>query len=536
MNKKRQFSTKDIGAELLPIITRGLYRDPLDTLREYIQNGIDAQASNIEVIITSDVITIRDDGRGMARPVADKAIRLGISDKNPKQDVGFRGIGIYSAFNVCAKLEIYTRPATGEASRIVFDFDSIRNTLKNEETKRLKGKASSLYLEKLLESSVWVEPCSDCPLAAQGTMVMMIGIKGPVARKLTTRTDLKKYLESVVPLPFHPEFQHKTAIEDMFRKADYRVINLSLTLDGKKEQLYRPYYNGMFTNGGGFGPKHYYLHNLLTKGRLGFAWVCLNDARKVLPIRDLRGLLVKKIGFSVGGRDLCLQFFGRSVCNNRVTGEVIVTQKDLLPNAARTEFEPSAIRDSLYLALTDLATTISSWVEEKQSELKAREELEIISPDVFRMVKEIPESERDVPQLLRINNTLASYASRLRIHDKTLKDIDPDLLTRTALALKQAQDHIAQILSEKSKRGQGRRRRIEEALKSQAKAPTKEELVHGAEKPTNLLEVISASDIETSSIIREILRFLDHDIRQRVHPDEYDEMIETLSDFIEEST
>jgi len=41
---KKKFGAQDIGAELLPVITRGLYRDPLDALREYIQNAIDAKA------------------------------------------------------------------------------------------------------------------------------------------------------------------------------------------------------------------------------------------------------------------------------------------------------------------------------------------------------------------------------------------------------------------------------------------------------------------------------------------------------------
>jgi len=41
MSEKIRFDKKDIGAELLSILTTGLYRDTLDTLREYIQNGID---------------------------------------------------------------------------------------------------------------------------------------------------------------------------------------------------------------------------------------------------------------------------------------------------------------------------------------------------------------------------------------------------------------------------------------------------------------------------------------------------------------
>jgi len=32
----------DVGAEVLSILTRGMYPDPKDTLREYIQNGVEA--------------------------------------------------------------------------------------------------------------------------------------------------------------------------------------------------------------------------------------------------------------------------------------------------------------------------------------------------------------------------------------------------------------------------------------------------------------------------------------------------------------
>ena len=38
--RRVNFSRHDIGAEILPILTSGLYRDSLDALREYIQNAI----------------------------------------------------------------------------------------------------------------------------------------------------------------------------------------------------------------------------------------------------------------------------------------------------------------------------------------------------------------------------------------------------------------------------------------------------------------------------------------------------------------
>ena len=88
----RRFEKEDIGGELLPILTTGLYRDALDTLREYIQNSIDAKAKRIELRVDPDQIVIDDDGIGMNKDDARKAIRLGISDKTPAQNVGFRVI------------------------------------------------------------------------------------------------------------------------------------------------------------------------------------------------------------------------------------------------------------------------------------------------------------------------------------------------------------------------------------------------------------------------------------------------------------
>jgi len=43
MDERTRFSKEDIGGEPLPILTSGLYRHKLDTLRHYVQNAIDAR-------------------------------------------------------------------------------------------------------------------------------------------------------------------------------------------------------------------------------------------------------------------------------------------------------------------------------------------------------------------------------------------------------------------------------------------------------------------------------------------------------------
>ena len=59
-----QFQSWEVGGELLDILSRGLYSDAKDALREYVQNGVDAKARNIIITVDGSRAVIRDDGRG----------------------------------------------------------------------------------------------------------------------------------------------------------------------------------------------------------------------------------------------------------------------------------------------------------------------------------------------------------------------------------------------------------------------------------------------------------------------------------------
>lgn len=536
MADQNQFDARDIGAELLPVITKGIYRDPLDTLREYIQNSIDAQATKVEINVSQDLVSIRDDGTGMAKLKARKAIRLGMSEKDPNKDVGFRGIGIYSAFNICNNLEIYTKPERGVPSKLTFEFDKIRKMLKDEKTRRMNGRVSKLYLEKLLSSSVRVEDYNECPIDTKGTLVIMKGIRSSVYKRLIERKQVIEYLESVVPLPFNPRFKHKNKIEAKFEEEDYRVIKLELSIHNLKEQLYRPYKNKIFTHSQGFGPKFWPIKDIFNKGKLGFAWICLNDARKYLPEKHLRGLVVKKFGFSVGGRDAFAKFFSRAVFNNRVTGEVIITDERLIPNAARTEFEPSTIRDSLYMGFDGLASKISSWANNIQNELKAKEELQSLSPIIFDILKKIPSNDRDVANLLRYNTTLDWYERRINVHKAILQDQQKPLYDKTTTALKQAKSDIKKILASKKQSSEDKRRKRVKIAKTQQTAPAKKELVYGKDKVKNLLEAISLMDMDIPNNLKTVLEYVDTEVlKQKLSDREYSDFLEDLVDYLEEN-
>jgi len=189
------FTKEDIGAEILPILTSGLYKETLDALREYIQNAIDAKCTCIKIRITPDVITLIDDGLGMTATAAKNAMRFGISDKNPKTHVGFRGIGIYSSFHLCQTLEIFTKSdADPNTYKIIFDFEKIRNDLLKERELRKNGNPPSLYLEKLLEKSIHTKVEHEFILESRGTTVVLSGLLPEAHNKLNNWDEVSGYL------------------------------------------------------------------------------------------------------------------------------------------------------------------------------------------------------------------------------------------------------------------------------------------------------------------------------------------------------
>src|SRR6266704_6027316 len=93
--------SEDIGGELLAILSKGLYSNPLDCIREYVQNAVDAKAINVTIKITGNSVIIFDDGTGMNLEEILQARQFGLSYKSLTEHVGFRGIGIYSGFDLC---------------------------------------------------------------------------------------------------------------------------------------------------------------------------------------------------------------------------------------------------------------------------------------------------------------------------------------------------------------------------------------------------------------------------------------------------
>jgi hypothetical protein len=421
----------DIGAEIISILTKGMYPDPRDAVREYIQNSIDAKSENIEIKVRQNSVVIEDDGIGMSYKILRKAIRVGVSDKTPGKDVGFMGIGLYSAFHLCDTLVIYTKQNNILPQMLEINFSGMRELLKMQKAKRLSEEIKSedlIDLQSLLSKFIKLPAENEFALeefpVKQGTRVELIGLNPILDDLLNNFNDLYNYLQDVVPLHFNKEkFKWAEMIEkklqDVCEKhnAKFQVVNLELQVGTKIENLYRPYTDDLFTNNIPLEP---HFEEISNKGvLLGITWGCLNSGReRILNSdkdnlnRNLRGFMLKKQGFSIGDRQYFSSYFGNSnTYYHRYTGEIIIINESILPNAARNDIETSDLKKLfLYQIQTKIVPAYTAIASKFQVENIANEVL-----------------SREIGNLKRVLGEYNPYEDNYNVFISQIKEIDDSL-------------------------------------------------------------------------------------------------------------
>lgn len=532
--RRVSFSREDIGGELLPILTRGLYRDTLDSLREYIQNAIDANATEVRVSIDPDVLTVVDNGMGMDSTNARKAIRLGISDKSPLVNIGFRGIGIYSGFNLCDSLEVFTKSKTESTTyRLFFDFRLIRTELLAEHERRSRGNPPELYLQRLLEQTVFMEPTQEGVIDCHGTQVIMSGLLPDAYRRINNWEEVEGYLQNVVPLPFSPAFKYGSMVQEKFEEEDYRVVPLSLQIGDRSQPLHRPYTDSIFRFGGLHPPEFFELRS--SGHDFGFAWVCVNDARQTIRDLTIRGLLIKKFGFSIGDRRYLEPYFGRTVYSRRITGEVIIKHPSLVPNAARSDFENNTTHQLFSESLPKFTRTVDKWANNIQELARAQEVLSDIAGELAEYNQELPKIQRDRERLLTLNAQLSDIDRRLKPHVRRLRTAEPAGLEKSQLLLSGVKRFVREALTSQRRTRRGIEREVVKSVQRETQEQTSAEQERKESIPTDLVTLLDAYGLIDSDSLRRCLEHLDESVLKVHLPgDTYLHSMLELRDYLEE--
>jgi hypothetical protein len=112
------------------IITIGerLYTESIEFVREIVNNAYDADATLVEIVVTEDMIEIRDNGSGMDREGLKQYFNIGSQQKlydakSPvynRDRIGQFGIGKFASLSACKQFEVIAKKDNFVA-RVIFD-------------------------------------------------------------------------------------------------------------------------------------------------------------------------------------------------------------------------------------------------------------------------------------------------------------------------------------------------------------------------------------------------------------------------------
>lgn len=412
-----------VGASLLDIVSGALYGQVLDVVREYIQNAFDAKARRVHIVLRDDEIWIRDDGIGLNPTKLDQARMVAVSAKKPG-DVGFRGIGVYSSYNVADSLELITRPQGGSSVYVLrIDFAGMRAERERREADPSVGVLSlvdALEQFTVIEDFVGSAPLDD---KKAFSLVRLTNPADHLREALTDESGLTSYLQAAIPLAFPKGHRHAKQIQKQLvaKGIELRRIQVALTpatanpRDAKSavnffadgyEDLLPPTFRELRRNG----------------KRLAVLWYCVHRKPTVLPKGVPAGFQTRLNGFGIGDPSLARRFWGKAgsgILYQHLIGEIHAVDPRLRPSAERSQFEDSPARREFEPELRQALEKVEDWIEERQTALgDLKDKGDVKGPAVHAA------AEVTLKKLCKTYGSKPSLTYDLIVDPKTKKQVD----------------------------------------------------------------------------------------------------------------
>ena len=334
-----------VGADILNLVTTGMYHTPLAIYREYIQNSADAvekskwrDQGRVEISINpgSNNVKIRDNGPGLS---PDQAIRnlipIARSSKQRGVDRGFRGIGRLSGLAFAEKVTFRTRSKkTQPITEVSWDGISLRaNAVSNSDP------------EKIIRNCVQVSEIDDSGWPNNFFEVEIEKISRYAADRILNREAVRRYIAEVGPVPMSESFPLAKDVEALFPDEN-RLLALEVTLEGEEEPIRRMHGSGLK-----FSEDRKDTFREIERIRIpavdsekdaAIGWIAHTSYLGAIP-KDMgvRGIRLREGNIQIGDEDVLDPLFKEERFNRWCIGELHVIDSRLLPNGRRDYFDPS---------------------------------------------------------------------------------------------------------------------------------------------------------------------------------------------------
>jgi len=320
-----EFSNEAIGARIIETVTDGLYSGNLNAIREYIQNSIDSGAKRIDIRFengNNDII-ISDDGKGMNKSELEKSVEFGKSSKEG-DEIGWRGIGIYSGVSASERLVIITKKQNSPKLRLEMD-NLMLGSARRSTTSALE------VLSKAISDVEEMELGRDASeKKAHFTQIRLENILDS-QKGIFTPQSIKEYISKVAPISFNYEkYPGLQNINEWLISNGIKFPKIQIFFEN--ELLFRPPYDS----------EKYYsypIYHIFERNgkKIAAAWFLTNKDNIQMNWPN-GGIFFKKKGMTIGDETLIRQYYTGQY-NVWQFGEIHIISPDLFENASRNGFE-----------------------------------------------------------------------------------------------------------------------------------------------------------------------------------------------------
>lgn len=481
----------EIGAFVLETLTTGMYPNPMDAIRELVQNGADSLRrgeetgvlqqgeGRIELLVDADhrSLTVRDNGVGIASDSAEKRLLgIGKTTKHIETDAGFRGIGRLASIAYCDSL-VFRTSAKGDAHvcEVELHCEAMRKSFS-------PGNLDERELAALFADNVDVRIST----ANEETHFFEVHLQDVSSKTemFLDPAELEGYLKQVAPVEYDAQkYVFSGAIQDWVaaHSVPLHTVTLVIVWEGNERQVFKPYKNRYRTQRGAYDVKVLDVKFFPEDPTNAGYWIWYADTELLGAIADpsVAGLRLRKQNIALGGAATVAELFAEVAesnarFNNYFVGEIHVLSTECIPNGRRDAMEMTGEWPRIRTEIVDF--------------LKERcEEIRKVSESRNRPTAKI---------VTEVERTIDGAAESLRAPLLTRQEKG-----RLLVKLEKAKAKVETALSADKRKDQ--ERELLEPLIQQVEAMT--DKVGEASEAT---DVLSCLDRKQRKVVREILEVL----------------------------
>lgn len=349
------------GKNILENLTTGMYSDSKIAYREYIQNACDQINEAVKQGIISkedglvDIyvdnnkrsISIEDNGTSIsATEFRDKLYNIADSDKNPGENMGFRGIGRLCGLAYCKTLKFTASyPGESEASVMIWDAKLMREML---------NASDKFTATEVLDAIVRFETEKTNP-NDRFFRVELLDIN-PENTELLNVEIVREYLSFVAPVPYKNTFIYREKIHKYVKNEGFALNefcikvnstavlkNYKTTIRGSNENQNDDIFDVDF---------HKFIDD--SGNVLAWCWIGLSELKAVIPSKNaMRGIRLRQSNIQIGNDDALKKFFPEDRGTYYYIGEIFAIADGLRPNSQRDYFNETETRNVFEYILED---------------------------------------------------------------------------------------------------------------------------------------------------------------------------------------